>query len=110
MGDLANGHECDAFITAFARDIVEKFRSKLLDRTFGDRVRYVVMADDNWEVHLYADVWVEEEPSERFQLGEPNFFPTSDDIVDQTAEVLELDKDEVRRRLEKAQLLGDVDE
>ena len=56
MGDSANGHACDAFITAFADDIVKKFRSRLLDQTFGDKVRYYVMADDNWEVHLYAAV------------------------------------------------------
>lgn len=105
MGDLANGHACDAFILAFADDIVTKFRSKLLDQTFGDKVRYYVMADANWEVHLYAAV-VADGGEETFLLaGAPIFCPTSDDIIEQTAEALELDEDEAGRRLEKAALL-----
>ena len=105
MGDLAKGHSCDAFIVAFASDIVKKFRSKLLDETFGDKVRYYVMADDNWEVHLYAAVAAGADGEEKFQLVDaPIFCPSSDDIVEQTAEVLELEEDEVRRRLQKAGL------
>jgi peroxiredoxin family protein len=103
MGDLANGHACNAFITAFAEDIIKKYRSPLLDQTFGEKVRYYVMADDNWEVHLYAAVASGADSEEKFQLaGAPIFCPTSDDIIEQTAEALELDEDEVERRLEKA--------
>jgi hypothetical protein len=103
MGNLANGHACDAFILAFADDIVEKFRSKLLDQTFGDKVRYYVMADDNWEARLYAAVATGAEGEETFMLTDaPIFCPTSDDIVEQIAEALEIGEDEARRRLEKA--------
>jgi hypothetical protein len=107
MGDLANGHDCDAFILAFADDIVTKFRSKLLDQTFGDKVRYYVMADANWEAHLYAAVATSGDSEETFLLADgPTFCPTSDDIIEQAAEALELDEDEARRRLENAALLG----
>jgi hypothetical protein len=103
MGDLANGHACDAFILAFADDIVTKFRSRLLDQTFGDKVRYYVVADTNWEVRLHAAVATGGGGEETFLLaGTPIFCPTSDDIIEQAAEALGLDDDEGRRRLEEA--------
>ena len=103
MGELASGHACDAFIVAFADDIVAKFRSKLLDETFGSKVRYYVMADLNWEVRLHAAVATGNGSEETFLLaGAPIFCPTADDIVEQAAEALELDEAEVRRRLEEA--------
>jgi hypothetical protein len=105
VGDLANGHACDAFIVAFGDDIVTKFRSKLLDRTFGNKVRYYVMADTNWEVRLYAAVTTGAEGEETFILaGAPIFCPTSDDIIEQAAEELELAEAEARRRLEREAL------
>jgi hypothetical protein len=102
VGDLASGHACDAFVLALADDIVTKFRSQLLDQTFGDKVRYYVMADTNWEVRLYAAIATGAGSEERFLLADaPIFWPTSDDIVEQAAEALELDEEEVRRRLER---------
>ena len=111
MGDLANGHACDAFILAFANDIVTKYRSELLDRSFVDKVRYYVMADDNWEARLYAAVATGGGGEETFLLADaPIFCPTSDDIIEQTAEALQLEEEEVERRLEKAAQVGDVNE
>ena len=108
MGDRVNGYACDAFIRAFADDIVRKYRSPLLDQTFGDEVGYYVAADDNWEVHLYARVKEkiakdgdEHEKFFHFRVESgPAFFPTSDDIVEQMTHVFpELDEKEVERRL-----------
>lgn len=109
MGDLANGHACDAFILAFTGAIVKKFRSKLLDQTFGNKVRYFVMADDNWEVHLYATVVTGPDTNEKFQLADaPIFCPSSDDVIDQTAATLGIEEEEVERRLAGAERLGEA--
>jgi hypothetical protein len=88
-------------MAAFSSDIVEKFRSEILDQTFGDEVRYYVGVDDAWVVHLFAVVEAEGK-KEEFQLSEPDFFPTAEDIVDQAVRAFDVDEDEVRRRLEKA--------
>lgn len=109
MGDLSNGSECDAFIMAFTDDIIRKYRSEFLDRKFEDQVRYYVMADDNWEVHLYAAIKTgvcacedEHELEAHFRVeSAPTFCPTSDDSVRVTAEEFDIEEDEVERRLEK---------
>ena len=109
MGDLANGHDCDAFICAFADNIVQEHRSQFLDKTFRDKVRYYVAADDNWEVHLYAAIETGEIETEgdeveaHFRVEDaPVFCPTSDDIIDQVMrEFPALDEEEVERRLEQ---------
>ena len=107
MGDLANGHACDAFILAFADDIINRYRSKLLDQTFGERVRYYVAADEDWSVRLFAAIQMDEsrtdKAEEHFCLEHATrFFPTSDDIVDQVLrEFPDLGEDEVKRRLQQ---------
>jgi hypothetical protein len=81
---------------------VTKFRSKLLDETFGDKVRYYVMADTNWEVRLHAAIATGAGNEETFILADtPIFCPASDDIIEQAAKALELDEGEAERRLEK---------
>jgi hypothetical protein len=105
VGDLANGHACDAFILAFGDDIIDRYRSKLLDETFGERVRYYVAADEDWSVRLFAAITKseggEDKAEEHFCLEHATrFFPTSDDIVDQVLrEFSDLDKHEAERRL-----------
>lgn len=103
MGDLANGHDCDAFINAFANDVVKKYRSEFLDLHFGERTRYYVMADDNWAVHLYAAI--EDATGEaHFRVESARaFYPTSDDIIETVAEEFDLTEEGVKARLEKAE-------
>jgi CRISPR/Cas system-associated protein Csx1 len=104
MGDLANGHDCDAFIEAFAQDMISKYRSEFLDRTFEDRVSYYVMADENWEVHLYAAIKTgiiedDEEIEEHVRVEHARpFYPTSDDIIDQIVEAFDISEQEAERR------------
>lgn len=112
MGDSADGYSCDTFVYAFADDLVAKFRSPFLDETFGDRVRYYVMADDNFQVGLYARVKTEHMLTidgqqvaevEHFRLERmPLFFPTADDIAWVIAQQLELSEEEAQRRLDQA--------
>jgi hypothetical protein len=107
VGDLADGHACDAFILAFADDIIKRYRSKLLDQTFGERVRYYVAADEDWSVRLFAAIAKsepgEDKAEEHFCLEHATrFFPTSDDIVDQVLrEFSDLSEDDVKRRLQQ---------
>lgn len=110
MGDLAAGHSCDVFIYTFADDLVAKYRSPFLDEVFGDRVRYYVMADDSFQVGLYAAVKAGKTTTdgkaeeEHFRLERMRlFYPPADDIAAATAEELELSEEEVQRRLEKGE-------
>lgn len=103
MGDLANAYACDTLIDAFASDIIQKYRSRFLDKTFGDKVRYYVMADDNWRVRLYAAIDVGNHKEEHFRVeGSPDFYGPSDSIVDEVATAFpDLSEDEVERRLKR---------
>jgi hypothetical protein len=106
MGDLVDGHSCDAFICAFAEDVVQMYRSPFLDKMFGANVRYYVRADDNWEVHLYVTIQTGEtdeegEVEEHFRVeGARPFFPTSDDIVSQVTAAFSITPEEAEERLE----------
>jgi hypothetical protein len=107
MGDIANGYHCDVFIFTFADALIAKYRSPLLDATFGDLVRYYVQADLNWEVGLYAAlkttrVSTGEPDEEHFRLeGMPLFAPTADDIIAVIAEGLDISEEEAERRLKE---------
>jgi hypothetical protein len=109
MGDLANGYACDAFIRAFADDIVKKFRSGFLDRSFGDKVRYYVVADANsWSVDLYAAIETGmivggNAEEEHFRVeSAPAFYPTSDSIEWEAAKALGITEEDAEARLGKA--------
>jgi hypothetical protein len=113
MGDLANGHACDVFIYAFADDLVAKYRSPFLDETFGERVKYHVSADDNFQVGLYARMKTGHmvtangemlDEVEHFRLERmPLFAPTADDIAWAIAYHLDISEQEATQRLEKAE-------
>lgn len=112
MGDAANGHDCDRVITAFADDIVRMFRSELLDLHFGGVISYYVEADDNWEVHLYAEIKRDGETKHTFRVeAAPTLFPCSDNIAYEIASALHLSEEEVEKRLAQAEkLLEEVSE
>lgn len=103
MGDLSNGHDCNVFIHTFAGELIAKYRSPFLDETFEENVRYYVMADNNWEVGLYAAVATGHGAvEETFRLERmPLFAPTADDIAWVIAQELGLSEEQVQRRLEE---------
>ncbi len=101
----------DKFIEEFGPLIIEKYRSKLLDRTFGDMVHYYVGVDDmSAAIRLHAVVRTD--IAEEFTVvGAPSFFPGAeeDDLIQQLVSAFALDEEEARRRLQKAGLLGGAD-
>ncbi len=103
MGDLVDGHACNKVIIAFADEIITKYRSPFLDKTFGDKVRYYVKADDNWCVRLYAAIDVGNDEEEHFRVeNSPDFYGPSDSIIDEVARYLPFTTEEVERRLQAA--------
>lgn len=111
MGDLAGGDICQKFIDEFGPLIIEKYRSKLPDQTFGEKVAYYVGVDDmSATVSLHAVVRAD--IAEEFMVfGAPSFFPTAeeDDLVLQVVSAFELDEQEAQRRLRNAGILRCVD-
>lgn len=100
MGDHADGHACDKVITAFAADIIRMFRSELLDLHFEGVIEYYVEADDNWEVHLYAEVKEGAGPKHTFRIeAAPTLYPRSDSVAAEIASALHLSEEEVEKRL-----------
>jgi hypothetical protein len=118
MGDVVWGSACDALINAFEDDLIKKFRSPLLDHTFGDRVRYFLWENTNtspWSVELLAgvetgeiDEKTKESKEEFFRVDAmPVFFPGDNDtITEDIARALDIEDDEARRRYEKAEEEG----
>ena len=103
MGESADGYACNALILAFGDDIIAKFRSRMLDAAFGDKVRFYVMADDNACVRLYAaiDMRPADDDEEHFRVeGSPDFYGPSDSIVEEIMQAFPgLGSEEVERRL-----------
>jgi hypothetical protein len=108
VGDISGGDVFERFIEAFGPLIIERYRSKLLDRTFGDQVVYYVGVDEmSATVRLYAVVWAD--IAEEFTVvGAPSFFPGAeeDDLLQQVVSAFALDEEEARRQLQKASFLG----
>jgi hypothetical protein len=108
MDDRVSGDICRRFIEAFGSVIIEKYRSKLLDRTFGDQVVYYIGVDDmSAAIRLHAVVRAD--IAEEFTVvGAPSFFPGAeeDDLIQQLVSAFALDEEEARRQLQKAGFLG----
>jgi hypothetical protein len=104
MGDAVNCHACGAFVRAYGGLVVERFRSRLLDETFGPRVRYYLYCGyfDSWQVVLRAVVDVGGGKKEEFDIPESAFFPPADDIVDDVSRRLGLSVEDAERRWERA--------
>ena len=110
MSDTGRGIS-DKFIEEFGPLIIERYRSKLLDRTFGEMVQYYVGVDEmSAEIRLHAVVRAD--IAEEFTVvSAPSFFPGAeeDDLLQQLMGAFALDDEEARLRLQKAGLLGGAD-
>ena len=104
---MANKNSCDRFIEEFGPLIIERYRSKLLDRTFGEMVTYYVGPDEmSAEIRLHAIVRAD--IAEEFVVvGAPNFYLAVDEdgLIQQLVNAFTFDEEEARQRLEKAGLL-----
>jgi len=107
VGDIARGDACDKFIEEFGPDIITRYRSVLLDQTFGEKVSYYIGVDDmSGAINLHAVV--RSDVAEEFQIiSAPSFYLTveEDDLVQQVVNAFGLDEDEAQGRLLSAGLL-----